>query len=86
MHHLLRPSLYSAYHKIVPLFFDESRAVKNFDVVGPICESSDVVGFDRNLQVPEEGEWFAVMDTGAYGMSMASAYNLHQFPDEVLVL
>lgn len=85
MHHLLRPSLYSAYHKIVPLIFDESRPVKNFDVVGPICESSDVVGFERNLQVPEEGEWLAIMDSGAYGMSMASAYNLHTFPEEVLV-
>ncbi|MGH1468288.1 MAG: diaminopimelate decarboxylase [Bdellovibrionales bacterium] len=85
MHHLMRPSLYSAYHKIVPLKFDDTRPVKNFDVVGPICESSDVVGYDRSLQVPEEGEWMAVMDAGAYGMSMASAYNIHAFPAEVLV-
>ncbi len=85
MHHLIRPSLYSAYHRIVPLNFDQTRAIKNFDVVGPICESSDVIGYDRLLQVPQEGEWVAIMDVGAYGMSMASAYNLHAFPKEILV-
>lgn len=85
MHHLLRPSLYSAYHKIVPLVYDESRTVKTFDVVGPICESSDVVGYERNLQSPKEGDWLAILDAGAYGMSMASAYNHHPFPDEVSV-
>ncbi len=85
MHHLIRPSLYSAYHNIVPLKFDKTRTVKNFDVAGPVCESSDIIGYDRALQVPKEGEWIAIMDTGAYGMSMASAYNLHAFPKEILV-
>ena len=84
MHHLLRPSLYSAYHKIVPLR-QSDKSVKTFDVVGPICESSDVLGYDRNLPIPNEGDWLAVLDAGAYGMSMASAYNLHDFPGEVLV-
>jgi len=84
MHHLLRPSLYSAYHKIVPVKVRDA-AVRTFDVVGPICESSDVLGYDRNLATPEEGDWLAILDTGAYGMSMASAYNLHAFPEEVLV-
>jgi len=84
MHHLLRPSLYSAYHKIVPLKIRDA-AVKTYDVVGPICESSDVLGYDRNLVTPEEGDWLAILDAGAYGMSMASAYNLHAFPKEVLV-
>lgn len=85
MHHLLRPSLYNAFHKIVPLVKREENSVKTFDVVGPICESSDVLGHDRSLNVPEEGDWLAVMDAGAYGMSMASGYNLHAFPEEVLV-
>ncbi len=85
MHHLLRPSLYSAYHKIIPLKDDDSRAVKIFDVVGPICESSDVVGYERSLQTPNEGDWLAVLDAGAYGMSMASAYNHHPFPEEILI-
>lgn len=84
MHHLLRPSLYQAYHKIVPLELRESK-VGNFDFVGPICESSDVLGYDRALPQPEEGDWVAILDAGAYGMSMVSGYNIHPYPTEVLV-
>lgn len=84
MHHLLRPSLYQAYHKIVPLKLTEAK-VNNFDVVGPICESSDVLGYDRTLPRPDEGDWMAILDAGAYGMSMVSGYNIHPYPTEVLV-
>jgi len=85
MHHLMRPSLYQAYHKILPLCFDSKSKLENFDVVGPICESSDVIGFDRMLPEPKEEDWVAILDAGAYGISMASDYNHHPFPKEVLV-
>ena len=85
MHHLLRPSLYQSYHKIVPLIFNPDAKPENFDVVGPICESSDVLGYDRMLPRPSEEDWVAILDAGAYGMSMVSQYNHHPFPLEKLV-
>jgi diaminopimelate decarboxylase len=76
LHHLLRPALYSAHHRI-----ENARvrvgAAKLFDVVGPICESSDVLGRDRMLVPPREGDVFAIFDVGAYGAAMMSRYNLH---------
>jgi diaminopimelate decarboxylase len=85
MHHLMRPALYKAYHRILPLALHADRPQKMYDVVGPICESSDVIGQDRLLATPQEGDWMAIMDAGAYGMSMSSSYNHHAFPREVLV-
>ena len=85
MHHLMRPSLYQAYHKIVPLSFNPESKPENFDIVGPICESSDVLGYDRMLPRPLEEDWVAILDTGAYGMSMVSGYNHHPFPFEKLI-
>jgi diaminopimelate decarboxylase len=84
MHHLLRPALYKAHHRIVPLF-NRHTPQKLYDVVGPICESSDVVGQDRMLSVPQEQDWMAILDAGAYGMVMSSAYNHHAPPLEILV-
>lgn len=83
MHHLLRPSLYQAYHNIFPLF-DEPKT-ELYDVVGPICESSDVLGNDRSLPVLKSGDWLCVLDTGAYGRTMASNYNFHALPEEVII-
>lgn len=86
MNHLLRPSLYQAYHRILPLN-ENTKAKKNiFDVVGPICESSDVLGYERYLPEPQEGDWLAVMDVGAYGYSMSSDYNMHDKPNEICLL
>lgn len=85
MHHLLRPALYKAHHRIVPLELHADRPQKMYDVVGPICESSDVIGHDRLLATPQEGEWLAIMDAGAYGMAMSSRYNHHAFPVEILI-
>ena len=84
MHHLMRPSLYQAYHKIIPIKLSDSK-IENFDVVGPICESADVLGYDRGLPRPEEDDWMAILDAGAYGISMVSGYNKHPNPTEVLV-
>jgi diaminopimelate decarboxylase len=84
MNDLVRPSYYGSYHDIQPVMRcrKESRIV---DVVGPICESSDFVARDRDLQVMEPGELLAVMSAGAYGFSMSSNYNARRRAAEVLV-
>jgi diaminopimelate decarboxylase len=82
MHHLLRPALYQAHHRILPLAHQPERQIKRYDVVGPICESSDVLGKDRELPEVRQGEFLAVADSGAYGHSMAMSYNEHAMPGE----
>ena len=84
MSELMRPALYGAYHRIVLV---EPRATDPVacDVVGPICESSDVFGVDRLLPLPTVGAVVAVLDAGAYGSAMASNYNRHAMPAEVMV-
>ncbi len=86
MNDLLRPALYDAYHEIVPVVAsrDRDHAVK-VDVVGPICESSDFLARGRELPEVEEGELLAVLDAGAYGMSLASNYNTRPRAAEMLV-
>lgn len=84
MHHLMRPSLYKAYHRILPLKNTQDTPVF-YDVVGPICESSDVLGHDRQLPPMNEGDWVAIMDAGAYGMTMSSFYNRHAPPEEICI-
>jgi diaminopimelate decarboxylase len=81
---LLRPALYSAFHRIVPLERD-GRPDVACDVVGPVCESSDTFGVDRELPDPRPGDLVAVLDTGAYGAVMASNYNRRAIAPEVLV-
>ena len=83
MTELMRPALYEAYHGIVPA---ETKAVKSstYDVVGPVCESGDWLGKDRNLAV-EEGDLLAILSAGAYGFVMASNYNTRPKPAEIMV-
>ena len=83
MSELIRPVLYESYHEIVPVRVRAGAPVK-FDVVGPVCESADVLGVDRELAV-QQGDLLAVLATGAYGMTMASNYNSRPRPPEVLV-
>ncbi|MGC2194975.1 MAG: diaminopimelate decarboxylase [Terriglobales bacterium] len=86
MNDLLRPSLYNAYHEIVPLQVRAERSARETtDVVGPVCETGDFFARDRELPVVEEGEMLAVLDAGAYGMALASNYNTRPRPAEVLV-
>lgn len=86
MNDLLRPSLYSAFHEIVPVEMPrENRGRETVDVVGPICESGDFLARDRELPLVAEGELIAVLDAGAYGMALASNYNSRTRPAEVLV-
>ena len=84
MNDLFRPSLYSAYHEIVPV---EKRdaPTKTVDVVGPICETGDFLARDRELPDMEPSELLAVKSAGAYGFTMASNYNSRPRPPEVMV-
>ncbi len=84
MSELLRPALYGAYHRIEPLEPRPGRPVV-CDVVGPICETGDVVGAARPMPRPEVGDLLAIFDAGAYGSAMASNYNRHPLPAEVLI-
>ncbi|CAL4898124.1 unnamed protein product [Urochloa decumbens] len=86
MAELIRPSLYGAYQHI-ELVSPPSpgAAVATFDIVGPVCESADFLGKDRELPTPDEGAGLVVHDAGAYCMSMASTYNLKLRPPEYWV-
>ena len=84
MSELLRPALYGAYHRL-ELPHPRSTPPVSCDIVGPICETSDVFGTARMLPRPEVGDLVVVRDTGAYGSAMASNYNRHPLPAEVLV-
>jgi diaminopimelate decarboxylase len=84
MTELLRPALYGAFHRIEPV---QPRAGtrQQYEIVGPVCESSDVVGRDRELPTLAVGDLVAIRDAGAYGAAMASNYNRRPLPVEVLV-
>lgn len=84
MSELMRPALYGAHHRIA-LVEERDAEVVTCDVVGPICESSDVFGVERRLPLPAVGTLVAVFDAGAYGSAMASNYNRRPLPAEVLV-
>ena len=83
MNDLMRPALYEAYHEIVAVDERPTQA-KRYDIVGPICETGDFIGFARDLAI-EEGDLLALLSAGAYGMSMASNYNSRPRAAEVLI-
>jgi len=85
MNDLIRPSLYDAYHQILPLRKRPSVQEK-VDVVGPICESGDFFAKERRLPHLKNGDYLAVMSAGAYGFSMSSNYNSRRRPEEILVV
>jgi diaminopimelate decarboxylase len=84
MSELMRPALYGSFHRIVPVF-PRGRDESLWDIVGPICESSDVFARDRSLPELRVDDLVAVLDTGAYGAVMASNYNRRFLAPEVLV-
>ena len=84
MNDLIRPSLYDAYHEILPVVKDERKKVVA-DVVGPICESSDFLAREREVNEFCPDELLAVMSAGAYGFTMSSNYNSRRRVPEVLV-
>jgi diaminopimelate decarboxylase len=84
MTELLRPALYHAYHRIDPVF-RRSDAGDEYEIVGPLCETSDSFGWPRRLPPVEVGDVLAIRDAGAYGAVMASNYNRRPLAPEVLV-
>jgi len=84
MTELIRPALYNAFHRIEPVS-GPAAGDRHYEIVGPVCESSDVVGRDRLLPTLAAGDLVAIRDAGAYGSAMASNYNRRPLPAEVLV-
>ncbi|WP_166422736.1 diaminopimelate decarboxylase [Paraglaciecola sp. 20A4] len=84
MNDLIRPALYSAWQNIIPLDISLTRNSAIYDVVGPICETGDFIGKDRELAV-EAGDYLAVRSAGAYGFVMASNYNSRCKAAEIMV-
>jgi diaminopimelate decarboxylase len=85
MNDLVRPALYAAYHEIVPVVSRDGTSRAEVDIVGPVCESGDFLARDRQMPMLSEGDLLAVLDAGAYGMSLASNYNTRGRPAEVMV-
>ncbi|PWT79688.1 MAG: diaminopimelate decarboxylase [Blastocatellia bacterium] len=84
MTELMRPALYGAFHRIEPVRL-RSAGDRQYEIAGPVCESSDIVGRNRRLPSLEVGDLLAIRDAGAYGSAMASNYNRRPLPAEVLV-
>lgn len=84
MNDLIRPALYGSYQAIQPVAENKAENIVA-DVVGPICESGDFFAKDREIARPKRGDLLAVMSAGAYGFTMASNYNSHPKPPEILV-
>ncbi len=86
MNDLMRPSLYGAHHEIVPVVLGpQGNGRSEVDVVGPVCETGDFFARHRDLPEVQEGDLLAILDVGAYGMSLASNYNTRPRAAEVLV-
>jgi diaminopimelate decarboxylase len=83
MNDLMRPALYDAYHDIVAVNPRVGQTT-NYEIVGPVCESGDFLGHDRELNLKED-DLLAIKSAGAYGMSMASNYNTRPRAAEVMV-
>ena len=85
MNDLIRPALYGSHHKIENLTASADAPLEVYDVVGPVCESSDIFGKDEKLPQTKRGDLIAIRSAGAYGESMASTYNIRTLPESVLV-
>ena len=85
MNNLMRPALYGANHKIVPLKKNNKRFSKNIEFVGPICESSDTFLKQKGFSKVKEGDCVAITNVGAYGMSLTSNYNTRPLIAEVMI-
>ena len=83
MNDFLRPSLYGAWHKITTIE-KNSEPPRSFNIVGPVCESADIIGKNRVLSLDEDSI-LAIHDVGAYGYVMSSNYNSRPRPPEILV-
>ncbi len=84
MNDFLRTALYQAYHNILPVNKSNNGILKDWDIVGPICETADYFGKNRKIQL-SQGDYLAITDTGAYGFVMSSNYNSRPRVAEVMV-
>ncbi|MBD3214643.1 MAG: diaminopimelate decarboxylase [Candidatus Lokiarchaeota archaeon] len=82
---LIRPTMYGSYHHIIPCKLRTNAKVNNYDVAGPICESGDILGRNRAILEPNEEDYLAILDVGAYGFVMSSVYNSRPRAPEVLI-
>lgn len=85
MNDLMRPALYGAKHMIIPLSKINRKSKKSYEFVGPICESTDTFSTVKNYQKLNEKDFLAICDVGAYGVSLASNYNIRPKPPEILI-
>ena len=85
MNDLMRPALYGAKHKILPIIKTKTKSKKIYEFVGPICESTDKFKSIKNFQKLNEKDFVVICDVGAYGMSLSSNYNVRPNPIEILV-
>ena len=85
MNDLMRPALYGAKHKIIPIKKTNKKSKKSYEFVGPICESTDTFSTVKNYQKLNEKDYLIICDVGAYGMSLASNYNVRPMPIEILI-
>ena len=82
---LIRPTMYDSYHHIIPCDINTKKKDVKYDIAGPICESGDILGKNRDLPELNEGDYLAILDAGAYGFTMSSNYNARGRTAEVLV-
>ena len=75
MNDLIRPALYNTYHKVINITSKSPEKI-NYDVVGPVCESSDTFAYDYPLPITNRDDFIVICSAGAYGQSMSSNYNL----------
>jgi len=85
MNDLMRPALYCAKHRIISSKKNNRKVNGIFEFVGPICESTDTFLTTRKFQSIKEGDNLIICDVGAYGMSLASNYNVRPMPAEILI-
>ncbi|MFX1420344.1 MAG: diaminopimelate decarboxylase [Promethearchaeota archaeon] len=82
---LIRPTLYGSYHHIITCNEKSKEKTLIYDIAGPICESGDILGKERELPELGEGNYLAILDAGAYGFTMSSSYNSRPRPAELLI-
>ena len=82
MNCLMRPALYQAYHRILPVVPRPDSEKQTYTIVGPLCETTDTFAEDRELTKVESGDWIAIFDAGAYGAVMANTYNEYSLPEQ----
>ena len=81
---LIRPAMYDSYHEIIPCF-EGTNEMETYDIVGPVCESSDIFAKDRKMGKCKRGEFVLLLTAGAYGRVLSSCYNQRDLPFEVIL-